>query len=108
MKLRNLLIAAAGLTMAMSAAGAASATTVWQHNHPARVEVNHRRANLNYAIERQQREGHISHLQALRLHVRVNRVRREERIFARHHGGHLTHHEQWKLNREETVIRRHL
>jgi len=41
MKLRNLIIAAAGLAMAAGGAGAASAaTTVWQHDHPRRVEVN--------------------------------------------------------------------
>ena len=60
MKLRTLLIAAAGLTMAVGAAGAASAETPWQAHHPRRVEVNHRIAHLNRSIRVERREGELS------------------------------------------------
>ena len=108
MKLRNLLIAAAGLTMAAGAAGAASADTPWQAHHPRREEVNHRLGNLNHSIREERHEGQLNAWQAHRLHARVHMIRHQERVFARHDGGHLTRHEQARLNHEETGVRHHI
>jgi hypothetical protein len=108
MKLRTLLIAAAGLTMAAGAAGAASAETPWQYHHPRRVEVNHRLDNLNHSIREERREGDINGWQARRLHAHVHMIRSQERWFARRDGGHLTRGEQARLNHEETGVRHHI
>jgi len=108
MKLRNLMVAALGLTMAAGVAGAASAATPWQHHHPRRVEVNHRLGNLNRSIRDERREGGLTAFQARHLHRDVHMVRLQERRFARHDGGHITRAEQGRLNHEETGIRRHI
>ena len=105
MKLRNLLIAVAGLTMAAGVAGAASAETPWQHQHPRRVEVNHRIEHLDRSIRSERREGHLNAWQARRLRDHVHMIRFQERHFARRHGGHLTRHEQARLNHEEGGVR---
>ena len=108
MKLRNLLIAAAGLTMAAGVAGAASADSPWQDHHPRRVEVNHRLDHLNDSIRDERRDGEIDGWQAHRLHAHVHMIRMQERWFARRDGGHLTRGEQSRLNREETGVRYHI
>jgi hypothetical protein len=108
MQLRNLLIAAVGLAVTAGAAGAASAGTPWQNHHPRRVEVNHRLGNLNGSIREERHEGDINGWQAHRLHARVHMIRRQERFFARHDGGHITRHEQARLNREENGVRHHI
>jgi hypothetical protein len=105
MKLRHLLIVAAGVATFVGAATSASATTEWQHNHPARVEVNHRRGYLNGDIQNARRDDHLTRLQALRLHVQANQVRYQERVFSHHNGGHLTLAEQARLNQDENHIR---
>jgi len=105
MKLRNLLIAAAGLTMAVGVAGAASAETQWQYNHPRRVEVNERLHDLNRSISNDRRDGELNNYQAHRLRERLHMIRFQERYFARRDGGHLTHWEQRRLNGEENGIR---
>ena len=108
MKLRTLLIAAAGLTMAVGAAGAASAETPWQAHHPRRVEVNHRLGNINHQIRHERRDGDLSAAQARRMHERDFALRMQERRFARHDGSHLTRREQVRLNHEETRLHRHV
>jgi hypothetical protein len=107
MKLRNLLIAASGLSVTI-AAGAASAETPWNYTHPARTEVNHRRTNLYRQIAEERRAGDISRLQDKRLQVGVNQVRYHERVFARHHGGHLNAYEDRQLNRQENIVHKHI
>ena len=94
MKLRNLLIAAMGLSVVAGAAGAASAATPWQHHHPRRVEVNHRLGSLNHQIKVERREGDLSARQAAYMHAKLHRVRVQERRMAAVHRGHLTKHEQ--------------
>jgi hypothetical protein len=108
MKLRNLLIAAVGLTMAAASAGAASAATPWQNHHPRRVEVNHRLNHINHVIRVDRRHGDLTALQVRRLHERDTLIRVRERHFARHDGGHLTRHEHRLLNHRETVLRHHI
>jgi len=108
MKFRSLLIAAAGLSMALGAAGAASADTPWQVHHPRREEVNTRLHNLNASIRHKRHEGDLSRYQAFRMHQRVHDIRMQERFYARHDGGHITGWEQHRLNREENGVRRHI
>lgn len=108
MKLRTLIIAAAGLTLAVGAAGAASAETPWQAHHPARVEINHRLAHQNHMIRRERREGDLTAAQARRLHERDRMIRTQERRFAREHNSHLTRREQVRLNHEENAVHRHI
>ena len=108
MKLRNLLVAAIGLSMAAGVAGAASAATPWQHHHPRRVEVNHRLANLNRSIRHERGEGDLTAAQARHLHARVHMIRLQERGFAARHGSHLTRRDQTRLNHEETGVRDHI
>ena len=108
MKLRNLLVAAMGLSMAAGVAGAASAATPWQHHHPRRVEVNHRLATLNRSIGHERREGDVSAYQARHLHARVHMIRLQERRFAGRHVGHISRAEQMRLNHEESGVRSHI
>ena len=108
MKLRNLLIAAAGLTLAAGVAGAASAATPWQAHHPARVEINHRLDHQNRLIRHARHRGEITAARARRLHEREHMLRMKERAFAREHHGHLTRREQVRLNHQENAIRRHI
>ena len=108
MKLRSLIIAAAGLAMAAGTAGAASAQTPWQAHHPARVEVNHRLHHMNRQIRKERREGDLTAAQAGRLHERERMIRMHERRFARAHHSHLTRHELVKLNHQETALHRHI
>ena len=104
MKLRNVLIAVAGLAVAGGAATAASAATPWQAHHPARVEVNHRLDNLNRHIRFDRRHGDINAAQAYRLHQRAHMIRMQERYFARHNHGHLARGEARMLNHEEAGL----
>ena len=106
MKLRTLLIAAAGLTLAVGVAGAASAETPWQAHHPRRVEVNHRLDRINHQIRHERREGELTAAQARRLHERDHMIRMQERRFASRDGSHLTRHEQLRLNHEENGLHR--
>jgi hypothetical protein len=108
MKLRNLLIAAAGLTVAVSAAGAASALTPWEAHHGRRLEVNHRLVEESREINRDQRDGRINAWQATHLRHHVMMIRGQERYYARHDGTHLTRWEQHRLNREENDLRHHI
>jgi hypothetical protein len=108
MNIRNLLIAAAGLTMAVGAAGAASAETPWQFHHPRRVEVNHRLVGLNQTIRVERRYGEISGNEARFLRFRDHSIRMQERRMASWNGGHLTRWEQARLNHEENGVRHHL
>jgi hypothetical protein len=108
MKLRNLLIAVAGLAVTAGAAGAASADTPWQAHHPRREEVNQRLGNLNGSIHHERHEGEISAWQARRMHFHVHQIRRQERFYARHDGGHISRWEQARLNHEENGVRHHI
>ena len=101
---KNALLVVMGLMLAGSAATGASAETRWQADHPRRVEVNHRLANQNVRIREERRAGDISAAKARRLHIADRHIRREERRFARHDGGHLTRAEQHRLNRQENRV----
>jgi len=108
MKLRNLLIATLGVAAMAGAAGAASAMTPWQHQHPARVETNHRLTDLNRRIAFEHRTGRISAVQAHFLHARVKQIRFQEKRLAMRQGGHLSFREQVRLNHEASGVARHI
>jgi len=121
MKLRNLLIAAAGLAVVAGGAGAASANgyyyhhhyypaahSVWQQRHPLRVQVNRRLRTLNRSITQERREGDISAYRAHVLREHLHAVAAQERRISSRHGGHLGYAAQARLNREENNIRHHV
>jgi hypothetical protein len=108
MNLRTLIIAAAGLTLATGAAGAASAETPWQAHHQRRVEVNHRLDNINHQIRHERRDGDLTAAQARRMHERAYMIRMQERQYARYHHSHLSRYEQARLNHEENALHRHV
>jgi hypothetical protein len=108
MKLRNLLIAAAGLIMTAGAAQTASAAPIHAVNHPRRVEVNHRLTHLNRTIRVERRKGEVDAFQARHFRHDVRSIRFQEGHFARHHKGHLTRYEQARLNHEANGVGRHL
>ena len=108
MKLRNIMIAAMSVAVVAGGATAALADTPWQQHHPRREEVNHRLDNLNRSIRQERRQGDISGMQAARLHQRAHFIRTQERRLARRDDGHLTRHDQARLNREENGVRRHI
>ena len=101
---RNALLAVMGLVLAGGAATAASADTL----HPRRAEVNERLAIQNHRIVEARHEGDINARQAWRLHSADYRARRQEVRFAHFHHGHITRHEQRRLNREENRISRRI
>ncbi len=103
-KLKTLL-AACGLAAALAGAdGAAQADTPWQWHHPRREQVNERLANQDYRINHERRAGEISPWEAHRLHRADARIRMQERWFARHDRGHISHVEQMRLNHEENRL----
>jgi len=108
MKLRNLLIATLGLAITAGAAGAASADTPWQQQHPRREQVNERLGRLNRDVRHERREGELSARGADRLHARLHMVRLQERAFAHRHHGHISRWQQARLNHEENGVRRQI
>jgi hypothetical protein len=77
-------------------------------NHPRRAEVNHRLNNQDRRIDRKVKDGDMSRRQANHLHRRDHQIRREERRMAYRHNGHLTKHEQYRLNRQENHVSRRI
>ena len=102
--IRTVLTAVAATVSLACLAAPAMADTSWQANHPRREEVNNRLGNQNARIHQEVREGEMSHGQAARLHRADHRLRTQERHMAARHGGHLTKHEQRRLNREENHV----
>jgi len=77
-------------------------------NHPRRGEVNQRFKNQHHGIHERMRRGEISRRQAYHMHRRDHRIRQEERRMAYRHGGHVTKHEQYRLNRQENRLNRRI
>jgi hypothetical protein len=101
---KNALLVAMGLVLTCGAVTGASADTRWQANHPRREEVNQRLHNQNLRIRDERRDGELTARQAHRLHAEDRGIRRQERRFARHDGGHITRAEQRRLNHEENKV----
>jgi hypothetical protein len=77
-------------------------------NHPRRSEVNHRLNNQDRRIHQKVRNGDISRREAHNLHRQDHRIRKEERRMAYRHGGHITRHEQNRLNKQENHMSRRI
>ncbi|HEY2348377.1 MAG TPA: hypothetical protein VGH64_05150 [Puia sp.] len=77
-------------------------------NHPRRSEVNQRLRNQDHRINHKMRKGDISRRQAYRMHRRDHQIRKDERRMAYHRGGHITRHEQNRLNRRENHLNRRI
>ena len=104
----NVLTAVAATLSLACVAVPAMADTPWQAQHPRREEVNNRLANQHGRIHQEVKEGEMSHAQAARLHRADHRIRTQERHMAARRGGHLTRHEQARLNREESHVSRRI
>ena len=108
---RKIVMAAMGLVIAAGAAttaSTASAGTPWQNHHPRRVEVNHRLNHEDHRIATERHFGLISAHRAHYLRAADRHVRMQERVFARHHDGHISRGEQHRLNREENRLSHHI
>ena len=90
--------------ISVALAGAASADTAWQKNHPRREQVNNRLANQNRRIHQDVKNGTLTRSQAAALHTQDHQVRQEERDMASQNGGHITKAEQKVLNQQESSI----
>lgn len=77
-------------------------------NHSRREQVNQRLANQNQRIKTQVAEGDLTKKQAARLHREHRQIRREERLMASQHGGHITKAEQRVLNQQENAVSRQI
>ena len=89
-------------------AGAASAETPFQANHPRRAEVLSRDAHERAVIRAEGRDHVISRAREHRLLVADRHIARQEQRMARANGGFITHREQRTLNREENRVDRHI
>jgi len=98
----------ASTLMTLGVAASAQAETRWEHNHPRRDQVNDRLERENARIRHEVREGEMSPRRAVRLHHQVHKVRREERLMASQHGGHITRQEQRVLNAQANRISRRI
>jgi hypothetical protein len=104
---RTLKIALMSLALAAGAVTTASASP-WTHQHPRRVEVNHRLAHENHRINRNLAEGHISWRQAAHMHREVHAIRTAERTDAAFDRSHLTRAEHRALNQNENGVSRQI
>ena len=104
---KNVILAAMGLVMAVTAATGASAETRFDQTHPARAEVNGRLNHETHRIVVARRGGEIRKVKAMRLHARAHMIRVHERRMAARDGGHITRAEKLRLNHEEHRLSRH-
>jgi hypothetical protein len=95
---------AAALAAGMLSATPSFAETQWEKDHPRRDEVNDRLENQDQRIDEGVKHGTLTPQEARKLHHEDHAIRRQERRYARHHGGHISKEEQEKLNREENHV----
>jgi hypothetical protein len=77
-------------------------------DYPRRPEVNQRLNNQDRRINRKMRRGDIGRRQAYHMHSRDHHIRRDERRMAYRHGGHISRHDQYRLNRQENRLNRRI
>ena len=106
--IRTVLTAVAATVSLACLVAPAMADTPWQAHHPRREQVNNRLGNQHARIHQEVREGEMSHAKAARLHAADHRIRMQERRMAARNGGHITRHEQAKINREENHVSRRI
>ena len=75
-------------------------------NHPRRAEVNHRMDHQYQRIHHKMKSGEMNRRVAHHLQHREHQIRKEERRMASRHGGHITRHEQQRLNHQENHLNR--
>ena len=92
----------------VAAATPASGPGAWAKAHPRRAEVNARLANQDRRIHQKVAHGEMSHAHAAQLHHEDRQIRREERMMASQHGGHITKAEQRALNQQENAVSRQI
>jgi hypothetical protein len=102
--IRTLLGAVAATLSLACLAAPAMAQTPWQAEHPREAQVNGRLRNQDARIDQELRTGQIGPEQAARLHAADHRIRAKEQQMAAMHGGHITAHEQARLNAEEDRV----
>ena len=78
------------------------------YNHPRKAEVNQRLNKQDRRINRKVANGDMSRRQAHNLHRRDHQIHREENRMAHRHHGHITRHEQARLNRQENHVSRRI
>ena len=108
MQYRKALAVAIAATLTTLGAGAATAQTQWQKDHPRRAEVNRRLANQKRRVKQEVKEGEMGKGQAATLKRQDRRIRKEERAMAKQNGGHITKQERRKLNRQENAVSREI
>jgi hypothetical protein len=101
---KTILVAVAGLTVALAATTGASAETRWQYHHPRRTEVIDRLHNQYRRIRDERMEGEINGREARYLHREDRSIFRQEQRDARFDRGHITRGEQHYLNHEENGV----
>lgn len=99
---RYQLLACLAASAALASPVMASAATRWQHNHPARAEINHRLIHQERRITEERREGDITAQQAHALRSEDHSIRLQERADARadDNHGHLNRGQITTLNQE--------
>ena len=90
--------------IAGTSALAFAAETNWEKTHPRRDQVNDRLENQNKRIQEEVKEGELTKTQALALHKEDHQIRKEERLMASQHNGHITRAEQKALNQQENAV----
>ena len=75
-------------------------------NHPRRAEVNHRMDHQYRRIHHKMTRDEMNQRVAQHLMHREHQIRKEERRMASRHGGHITRHEQQRLNHQENHLNR--
>ena len=106
--IRAVLTAVAAAVSLACLTAPAMADTPWQAHHPRREQVNNRLGNQSARIHQEVREGEMSHAKAARLHHADHRIRTQERRMSARNGGHLTRHQQTRINREENHVSRRI
>ena len=104
---KNVILAAMGLVMAVTAATGVSAETRFDRTSPQRAEVNGRLTYETHRIGLAQRGGEIRKGRALHRRARAQMIRVQVRREAARHGGHFSRVEKLRLNREEHRLGRH-
>lgn len=103
MNTKTIVVAVAGLVLAVAGAQAASAQDFAQ-THPRRAEVNQRLDRQDARITAERADGAIGAAKAHRLRHADRRIRASERRYAMRHGGHISKAEQSRLNHREDAV----
>jgi hypothetical protein len=106
--IRTALSAVAATLSLACVAAPALAQTPWQAQHPREAQVNDRLRNQDARIDQELRTRQIGPEQAARLHAADHRIRAQEQQMAAMHGGHITAHDQARLNAEEDRVSRRI